>query len=57
MTPQSLSIADLKAVIEYIEYRYNGTPYMVDIKIKCHNELFSRIKQLKPPTETKTEEK
>jgi len=56
MTPQSLSIADLKAVIDItVEQLYN--PHKMEIYHACLNELHQRIASIHPPTEPKNEEK
>ena len=64
MTPQDLSIADLKAVIDYTEYHGRidyvwHHKYFMDINIACTHELNTRLRSLniQPPTEPKTEEK
>ena len=54
MTPQSLSIADLKAVIDYISELPAPPDKIIHVKILCRNELMNRIKSI---TEPKTEEK
>jgi len=56
MTPQSLSIADLKAVIDYTQGLSNSIHFK-EIRSACRKELFMRISKLHPPTEPKNEEK
>ena len=61
MTPQSLSIADLKAVIDYTyeaghsEFGWTDTEYRKVFDL-CKQEMIGRILKLIPPTEPKTEE-
>ncbi len=60
MTPQSLSIADLKAMIDSTRNPMTGD-IIVDREMRsvhdiCSRELSYRILQLIPPTEPKTEE-
>ena len=57
MTPQSLSIADLKAVIEFINKYPYPTSNEFDLIFKCEQELTLRLNQMKYPTEPKNEEK
>ena len=49
MTPQSLSIADLKAVIDYVAVMPFPSDKLIRVKILCHNELISRIKSITEP--------
>ena len=55
MTPQELSIADLKAVIDYTRGSYD--PKVESIYFACAKELKLRVMQIHPPTEPKNEEK
>ena len=57
MTPQSLSIADLKAVIDYVRQCYKPSKELIEISMDCNSEIYNRIIQLLPPTEPKKEEK
>lgn len=57
MTPQNLSIADLKAVIEFINKYPYPTSNDFDLRFKCEQELTLRLNQMKYPTEPKNEEK
>ena len=55
MTPQSLSIADLKAVIDFTKGTRSQRER--DIWLACFEELSKRIGDIQIPTEPKTEEK
>jgi len=55
MTPQNLSIADLKAVIDYT-YGYTDNEYRKVFEL-CTQEMISRILKLTPPTEPNKEER
>ncbi len=55
MTPQSLSIADLKAVIEFT--KGIASQHEQNVWRACFEELCQRITEIQPPTEPKTEEK
>ena len=60
MTPQSLSIADLKAVIDYIEkttviHEWDSDEINESYDL-CNEEIIKRISAIHPPTEPKTEE-
>ena len=65
MTPQSLSIADLKAVIEppyvpfYKPYGMSDEEYEYEVRIAEQRlaEWYDEQDQLHPPTEPKKEEK
>jgi hypothetical protein len=57
MTPQHLSIADLKAVIDYVDQLVSPPTSILKTRMDCRNELYKRIFKLHPPTEPKTEEK
>ena len=56
MTPQSLSIADLKAVIDDTN-KLLEDPHFSKIHFACLNEYWLRINHIHPPTEPKNEEK
>ena len=56
MTPQDLSIADLKAVIDYAKEQLYY-PKMKVLYYACVEEFQKRVLSIHPPTEPKTEEK
>jgi len=56
MTPQSLSIADLKAVIDDTN-KLLEDPHFSKIHFACLNEYWLRINHIHPPTEPNKEER
>lgn len=57
MTPQSLSIADLKAVIDYVDGLFEPSKKLIYLAQECSDILKDKIWDIIPPTEPKTEEK